>query len=240
MAKWISGFCSIGCHEGTQPVNVNGTALKVCVAIGSGPGDKNRCGCRCHKEVDSMFEMAGLPRMPRQSPLWKPEPGPDLSWLYESTQSPLAASVVGGNGNTATIEQPVRDHGIPVETPRHEPTERTPAGFRRKGQLEESVNEVCTGYLKGNYEADENGDMTTKHIAYLIDPENPPSPGAVQSVLQRWAKLGYAEMRSKPVGFQMLTVEGMTKGLHKMQEEAKAKRKVERRKMQSTTRRFRG
>lgn len=239
MTKWISGFCGNGHCEGTQPVNHKGTPLKVCVAIGDGPNDKNRCGCKCHKEIDKMYDSAGLARVPQQSPLWKPPPSPDLSWLYEDTTSPLDAFISTGNQGTPTNVAPARDHGIPVEPARHAPDERTPSGYRRKGQLEDSVNEVCTGWLKGTYQADENGDMTTKHIAHLIDPENPPSPGAVQSVLQRWEKLGYAEMRHKPVGFQMLTIEGMQKGLHAMKEADKAKRRIERKKMRNTTRRFR-
>lgn len=239
MGKWISGFCGIGCHEGTAPTNANGTPLKVCVAIGNGPDDKNRCGCKCHKQIDKMYESAGIPRVAQQSPLWKPPPSPDLSWLYEDSENPLDALVSTGTQNPARSAEPARDHGIPVHQPTHAPDERTPAGYRRKGQLEDSVNEVCTGYLKGEYQSDENGDMTTKHIAHLIDPDNPPSAGAVQAVLERWVKLGYAEMRRKPVGFQMLTVEGMQKGLARMKEEAQAQRKVERRKMRAAGNRFR-
>lgn len=238
-SKWISGFCSIGCHEGTQPTNVDGTPLKVCVSIGSSPQDKNRCGCKCHKGIDKMYESAGLPRVPQQSPLWKPTPSPDLSWLYEDAPSPLVASTIGATQGSPAPAEPARDHGIPVHQPRHAPDERTPSGYRRKGQLEDSVNEVCLGYLKGQYSADENGDMTTKHIAHLIDPENPPSPGAVQAVLERWVKLGYAEMRRKPVGFQMLTIDGMQKGLARMKDEAQAQRKAERRKMRVTGSRYR-
>lgn len=239
MGKWISGFCGTGCHEGTQPVNANGTPLKVCVAIGDGPGAKNRCACKCHTKIDKMYESANIPRVPQQSPLWKPAPSPDLSWLYEDDTLAVATSVSGGTTNPSADTEPARDHGIPVHQPRHAPDERTPSGYRRKGQLEDSVNEVCTGYLKGNYASDSNGDMTTKHIAHLIDPENPPSPGAVQAVLERWVKLGYAEMRRKPVGFQMLTVEGMQKGLARMKEEAQTQRKVERRKMRAAGNRFR-
>lgn len=239
-SKWISGFCGIGCHEGTQPVNHNGAPLKVCVAIGSGPNAKDRCSCKCHKEIDKMYESAGLPRVPQQSPLWKPTPSPDLSWLYEEPEGVQPASVFSGSQGTPTNAEPARDHGIPVEPARHDPDERTPSGYRRKGQLEDSVNEVCTGYLKGKYKADENGDMTTKHIAYLIDPEEPPSPGAIQSVLQRWEKLGYAEMRRKPVGFQMLTVEGMQKGLHAMKEADKAKRRIARKKSRLSRPSYRG
>lgn len=239
-SKWISGFCTSKHCEGTQPVNHKGTPLKVCVAIGDGPGAKNRCGCKCHKDIDKMYESAGLPRVAQQSPLWKPAPSPDLSWLYEDRKSELDAFVPDRSQGTPAHVEPARDHGIPVEQPRHDDAERTPSGYRRKGQLEDSVQEVCTGYLKGEYESDGNGDMTTKHIAALIDAENPPSPGAVQAVLERWEKLGYAEMRRKPVGFQMLTVEGMEKGLRRMQQEAAAKRKVERKRSRATSNRFRG
>lgn len=239
-SKWISGFCSTGCHEGTQPVNLNGTPLKVCVAIGDGPDSKNRCSCKCHVEIDKMYESAGLARVPQQSPLWKPAKSPDLTWLYEDSESELDTFVSVRSQGTPADAEPARDHGIPVEQPRYDTADRTPSGFRKKGQLEESVQDVCLGYLKGKYEADENGDMTTKHIGLLIDAESPPSPGAVQAVLERWEKLGYAEMRRKPVGFQMLTAEGMQKGLSAMRQEAAIKRKVDRKRARVSSNRFRG
>lgn len=240
MSKWISGFCTSNHCEGTQPVNHNGTPLKVCVAIGDGPGTKSRCSCKCHIEIDKMYESADLTRVAQQSPLWKPAKSPDLSWLYEDRESELDSFVSKRSQATPDNVEPARDHGIPVEQPRHDATDRTPSGFRRKGQLEESVQDVCLGYLKGKYDADENGDMTTKHIGQLIDAESPPSPGAVQAVLERWEKLGYAEMRRKPVGFQMLTAEGMQKGLSAMRHEASVKRKVDRKRARVSGNRFRG
>lgn len=222
-SKHISGFCGIGLHEGTRPRNIWGTAQKVCTILGL--DGEARCNCKCHKEIDEMYESAGMPRVPQQNPDWKPPPRQDLSYVW-------ADSLVGPVGNTSGDgERPAVTHtdaGIAVDAPRYSGDDRAPSGTRRRGQLEEEVQRICVGYLEGEFSTDEDGYMSTKHIAHLIDPEDPPSSGAVHSVLLRWEKIGYAVLNRDPMEFALLTPDGMKMGLNALKSKAKASRKVRR------------
>lgn len=221
--KAISGFCSIGLHEGLRPKNVWGTPLKVCVVLGHDGGI--RCNCKCHKDIDEMYEAAGAPRIPQQNPDWNPPPRQDLSYVWDR---PLVSA--GVDAATVAYEPGAAptDGGIVLESPRYTDAQPTASGTRRRGQLEEEVQRVCVGYLKGEFTADDEGYMTTKHIAHLVSEDDPPSPGAVHAVLIRWEKIGYATLNRDPLEFALLTPEGMKHGLQVLKNKAKASRKVRR------------
>lgn len=222
--KHISGFCGNGHHEGLSPKNHMGQPLKVCTVLGL--DGEARCNCQCHKDIDEMYESANAPRVPQQNPEWKPPKFESLDWVWERDALALRGT------NTPAVEyQPGAapgDAGITLESPRYADAEPTPSGVRRRGQLEEEVQRVCVGYLQGEVKPDDDGDMTTKHIAHLIDADDPPSAGAVHSVLLRWERIGYAVIERDPVQFTLLTPDGMKMGLQSLKNKAKASRRTRR------------
>lgn len=222
-SKHVSGFCGIGLHEGTSPRNVNGTALKVCVMLGH--DGSARCNCQCHKDIDDMYETAGVPRVSQQNPDWVPAKFESRDYVWDR---PLTDADTNPQPVTYEAGAAPTDAGITLESPRYADDDRTPSGTRRRGQLEEEVQRVCIAYLRGDMEANEDGDMTTKHIATLIDADDPPSAGAIHSVLLRWKKIGYAVVESKPVQFTLITPDGMRMGLQALKSKDKASRRSRR------------
>jgi hypothetical protein len=87
--------------------------------------------------------------------------------------------------------------------------EPTYDGYRRRGQLEAEVQVICNRAMMGEF--DEH--CTAKFIAEQINPENPPSTGAIGAVFKRWEACGYAVINHSPVYFKRLTIEGMRDGL---------------------------
>lgn len=222
-SKHISGFCGNGLHEGTSPKSIWGTPQKVCVILGH--DGEARCNCKCHKDIDEMYEKAGMPRVPQQNPEWKPPPRQDLSYVWDRSSDPTQP------GAEPVAYEPGAspgDGGIVLESPRYADADPTPSGTRRRGQLEEEVQRICVGYLKGEYSSDEDGYMTTKHIATLIDADSPPSSGAIHAVLLRWEKIGYAVLNRKPLEFSLVTPDGMKMGLQAMKSKSRASRKSRR------------
>lgn len=200
-----SGFCCIGLCEGTRPIDRKGKPMKVCVAF-------DWCPCSCHRSISKMYELTGSVRVGQQNPDYEPAPNPDLSFIYEMQ---AGASIVGGGITRTPVEQP-----SPVATGLRESTRTfapTATGGRARGQLEVEVQQVCNRYMVGELE----GLLTTKFIGHLINPDDPPSQGAIGAVLERWAKIGYATVGTKPLRFSGYTVEGMKKGLEQMKNEQK-------------------
>lgn len=204
-----SGFCSVGFCEGTRPRSRSGKPVKVCVAF-------TICDCSCHTKINQMYEMTGAARIELQNPEYVPAPNPDLSFLHDDADAATTAAV-------GRITAPPREKPSSVAVGLRETARTftaTATGHRQRGQLETEVQLVCNRHMVGEIE----GMLTTKAIAFFIDPENPPSQGAIGAVLERWAKMGYATIGSKPLRFTGYTVEGMSKGLEKMRAEQKRRR----------------
>lgn len=50
--------------------------------------------------------------------------------------------------------------------------------------------------------------LSPKTLAAMIDPENPPSTGAIYSVLKRWEGAAQVDMAESPVRFIRFTAKG--------------------------------
>jgi hypothetical protein len=198
-SKYKTGFCSNRQCEGTRPRSPSGKPLKTCEFF-------LECPCECHQVLDEMAELTGRGRELRVnpeyvapvSPYWMPTP----EFLAALRRSNLS----GGTGVPGTSE-PAADGdsrpAMPVFTP-------TPTGIRARGQLEHEVKKVCDAW------GGENASITISFLASEIDPDEPPSVGAIREVLLRWVKYGFATMGTEPLRFTGYTAEGAEKGLDVM------------------------
>lgn len=195
-----TGFCSNGHCEGTAPVSYTGKPMKVCVAY-------QICECDCHKKFNKMYEMADVPRQVHQNPNYEPVKGPDLSEYLRMSEDLPDAALPGGTRTTRATDKPSTTAPGLLESART--FTGTPSGYRQRGQLEAEVQQICNRGILGEF--DEH--LTPQLIAEMIDPDNPPSTGAIGAVFNRWERIGYARIHRKPLYFQGLTVEGMRDGL---------------------------
>lgn len=207
-SNYITGFCGTGAHEGLSPVSPSGKPLKVCVAY-------DICTCSCHVTINKMYEMAGARRKVHGNPKYEPPEPTWMGWIALARADALAE----GGRSTRQPEQPASVAPSLVElartfVPRGD-------GYRARGQLEMEVQKVCLAYQAGEYDLDEP--LTPARVAQLINPENPPSSGAIGAVFDRWHRIGYAKIHRKPIFFSGLTLEGMQHGLEFMKLRAKAR-----------------
>jgi hypothetical protein len=239
--KHVSGFCTPHIplraqgHEGEKPVSDAGEPRRTCHLW-------QTCPCTCHKDIDDMCEMAGIPREPaeqsmeymekvhasetatramldavyadayRTRPLWNPD-GPDTR---PDDEGPA----------TGTLDPATGTPAAPAPAPIHRPVfTPTPTGRRARGQLEYDVLQVCREYVNGVYEWDA---CTPKAIAERIGAMNatePPSTGAINAVWDRWEKIGFAEQAKKPSRFVKFTGESSDMALDRTKGASKRAKK---------------
>jgi len=204
--KYLTGFCSIGQHEGTRPRGYNDKPLKTCYFW-------QECSCDCHIQITKMFEMTGQERIPVDNPeyivpkrtFWIPSDDPDYGI------SALAAPEITPEGVSATV--------IAKEV------SVTPTGRTSRGGLESWVQRECLAWL---VDRDPEYGLPVRIISEEIgrvEAINPPSQGAIAAVFDRWVKYGYALFADKPRRFTGLTSQGQEKGLDWCRANFKAKQK---------------
>lgn len=217
MSVYKTGFCGAGLHEGTKPKSMTGKPMKVCTSY-------NLCNCHCHAKITKMYQMTDVKRVAQQNPEYQPAKNPDLSFMDELEHRVAASPLV-----LAVVDTPP-DHEAPAPVAPMAPAASaytaseyapTPSGVRARGQLEDEVLRVCKELLMGEY----TELITPKYIAKHINPEDPPSVGAIGAVLDRWEAYGFAIINKKPIRFAMFTREGMANGLDKMRADYKARSK---------------
>lgn len=188
----LTGFCSMGQHEGTKPRGYNGTPLKVCEFW-------QVCTCDCHKQITQMCEMTGTPRVPMPNPeyivpprtYWMPsdEPGYAL---------PTGAPEIDAEG-VAIPEKVVKT---------------TETGRTQRGGLESWVQRECLAWL---VDRDPEYGLTVRILSDeigRIEGITPPSQGAIAAVFDRWVKYDYAIISTdRPRRFLGLTDQGQQNGL---------------------------
>ena len=206
-AEYRSGFCGLGWCEGLRPKSYTGKPVKVCV-------DTKLCQCECHKKITRMYELAGIPRVTQQNPDYVPYMGPDLSWIKDE-RVPPAPFVPAQPFTLDAGERSAADDTAPTTGDADSP--RPDRDNRLRGWLEIEVKKICDRKMSG--EIDDT--LTPKSLAIWIDPENPPSQGAVGAVLERWSEIGFAAVNKNPVRFVSYTVKGMNLGLERMRSDAK-------------------
>ena len=189
--KILSGYCSMGLCEGTKPKSASGKALRTCHWW-------LECPCKCHADIDEMFESMGMERKLMSNPEYSPDMG----------------NFIMPDPFDETLEKPFVKKGGPIDTERvgtqglnsdrilsGEVFAPTVSGRRAKGQLEYQVLEACN---KAVVNWPEEIEITPKRIAeYIANREGiePPSTGAIDAVWNRWVKMKFAEKGSKPVRF---------------------------------------
>ena len=213
-ALYKSGFCGIGLHEGTSPVGLSGTPLKVCVFW-------LECNCPCHAEISEIFKLTGMERMPQQNPKWKPERSPYVMPSVEDRVASRIASgasngsgAVGGPSAPVTIERDATGILPPVYVRSFGATD---TGRAARGELETWVRRatdfwVVESKLDETFRVVCSPPWISKQIAEAEGIKEP-STGAVTSVLERWLRLGFAKLERKPLRFTGYTEEGIKVGL---------------------------
>lgn len=206
-ARYITGFCGVGFHEGMKPKTRGGVALKVCVSW-------IQCACKCHTDITKMHELTSTERVPHPNPDYSPVKNP--FWMPSMDERAMLHER--------------HDHEVPVEPVVRNPLEAqakrfdaTPTGKRARGQLEDEVLAVCGSFVRGELPYE---DLTPKEVATEIDKFDPPSVGAIGAVFDRWVSLGFARCEKRPVRFVSFTLDGMTIGLEGLKAKAKREAKL--------------
>jgi hypothetical protein len=203
--SYVTGFCSIGSHEGTKPKSPSGKPMKVCEAW-------ETCSCDCHASITKMCEMVGQPRLPMPNPeyvtpertYWMPrdEPGFGLPEAHPEINA----------GGVAVAEKVITV---------------TATGRTQRGGLEFWVQRECLAWL---VDRDPEYGMPVRILSDeigRIEGINPPSQGAIAAVFDRWVKYGYAIIsEDRPKRFLGLTEQGEKMGLDWCRANAKKQAKA--------------
>lgn len=202
VTKYRTGFCGMGCHEGTRPVNVLETALPTC-------RDWLTCGCECHDKLSEMFVMTEQIRTLVDSSGYVPE---RLTMIMPTWSERAEARATSSSSDPAMapvrLESPDPDR-IPATLARTYAA--TPTGRSGRGQLESQVKHICDDFVLMGV-----GQCTPKYVSEMIATvfeQAPPSVGAIDAVWVRWVKIGFAVVEKKPTRFTGYTADGITVGL---------------------------
>ena len=196
---YITGFCGLGNHEGSKNLSPSGAVMRACNV--GGRADAGRlgiiiCNCSCHDMTREMEQMTGR-QIP---PIVINRTTPSLDRLLR--ESSIATGSAGTSGSVA----PGRPSVVTASGARFV---ATPTGRAAKGQLEEQVRHAVSVQVSAAGE-----DMiamlglTPETLSKMIDKENPPSTGAVYSVLKRWEGHNLVELGEKPFRFVRFTDRG--------------------------------
>jgi hypothetical protein len=209
-----TGFCGIGCHEGTKPRSYSGTPMKTCTKW-------QECSCDCHVQITRMFEMADLPRVVQENPEYVP-PKHDF-WMPSLEERAAArAALLASASNGASI--PTEDDDAPATAPLGRSFAPTPTGRAARGELEAWVLATCQEWVAEGYK-ELATPMNIGHEIGRREGINPPSVGAIGAVFDRWVAMGFAICERKPVRFIKFTEEGKRLGLYVLKEKYKLKSK---------------
>ena len=198
-----SGFCSLRSHENTKLFSPSGVALKACPVggrfdMGREYGGIAECTCECHQMSRQMEQLSGV-KFPVLNPRREGAPLSKLGLL-----SP--GGVGTGHANGVGTVDPDRPTVVVASGARFAVT---PTGRAARGQLEEQVRYAINTQIKAAGE-----DMikilglTPGVIATMIDKDDPPSTGAIYSVLKRWENNVFVELGESPFRFLCMTDRG--------------------------------
>lgn len=212
--KTTTGFCTMGHCEGTKPKSYSGKPMKTC------PFSSADCGCKCHADLDMMFQMANMERQPQHNPEYSPDPAITkiADCLALIREEAYQRSIKSRVRDVVVVQSKMPDVLPPNVVSEFGPTE---SGRKARGQLEDEVKRVTDMWVA----MAAIGDMqpcTPPWVAERIDPENPPSTGAISAVFERWALYGFCTIEKKPTRFTGYTPDGISKGLHVLKAQAKA------------------
>lgn len=195
-SKYRTGFCLQGWCEGTKPTSYSGRPAPTCKFAFGG------CACKCHAEIDRMFEIAGLPREVQDLSGYEPLPSrfvmPDRLALAEERLRADARSKVAPSPDAVRVA----GHAF----------EPTPTGIRAPGQLEYTVLSELQAWLDQTFSW---LPATPKRLSEVIGDKNPPAPssGAIHAIFVRWQSMGFCKFQNRPAAFQGFVNEGTVEEL---------------------------
>lgn len=209
-----TGFCLAGFHEGSKPKNREGDGIKTC-------DQYETCPCKCHTDLDELFELSGKVRELVTNPFYKPVIG---QHLVQPTV--LAAGVLSGEQNDPDAIVSPAPGIVPGEKAKE--FAETPSGRWARGQLEHFVKAaidvwVVEGVAEG-LPNDRRIPCTPQWIATQVSEMQgvaEPELGGVNSVLSRWKTQGIATTAEKPFRFVGYTAEAIEQGMDRMRDKAK-------------------
>lgn len=127
----------------------------------------------------------------------------------------VAGVVKSATSETDYLGDKIREMGL---TPKPDLQTRSAepgmSGFRRPGELEHQVKLVCDEWTIGLMP--DTFQLTCAEIARAINPDSPPSTGAITKVLERWHEIGFAVHSVKPHRFDGYTQEGIELGINEL------------------------
>ena len=203
MLPFPSGWCDSGWCEGHK---IDKPTCKFYM----------NCPHKCHQDLWFMFSLSEMDRVPMDNSTWKARGTFILPSRDDLIAERLASKITEPNG-PQIIKSPapgvVPDAMAVVYGP-------TPTGRTARGELEAWVREVTDVWVV------EKGEVCTpKLISAMIAQRHglgkQPSVGAVDAVLRRWVKIGFAIVSAKPIRFDGYTEAGIQFGLEFLRAKAK-------------------
>ena len=223
-----SGFCGTGLCEGTKPKSPSGFSMKTCPRVfpnttfaydakGKVAGRADAvCMCKCHADLDKLFEMSGMERVLQDNPEYHV---PKADYWMPSLEDRVASFMASAPTPVRYIESPAPDL-VPATIERtYTPTA---TGRSARGELESYVKKACDDWL-----VDAEGNVCSpayiaRQAARMMGIAKDPSQGAINAVLERWVSLGFAVVEKKPTRFVRYTEDGVRLGLDAMKIRAKS------------------
>jgi hypothetical protein len=197
---YVTGFCGVGAHEGVELKSPSGAVLRSCTMGGRYDANLKSgmivCTCSCHDMSREMEQLTGQTLPPVLTNRTPPRlgsllglPGRSTGGLNEpGTDDMTTASVAVASGARFAV---------------------TPTGRAARGQLEEQVRYVIEERVKAaGHDLIALVGLTTGAIMLAIDRDNPPSSGAVYSVLKRWSGANLIDIAESPYRFLRYTDRG--------------------------------
>lgn len=196
---YVSGFCGIGSHEGARNLSPSGVQLKSCSQGGRFEAEKLGtivCTCSCHDVTRQMESMTGIQ-----------VPSPIINRIAPSLSRILRESTRSTDGAKGGVGRVIDGPSVTVASGARFAV--TPTGRAARGQLEEQVRYAVSSQVRaGGDDMIAMLGLSPGLIANLINKDNPPSTGAIYSVLKRWEGSALVELGESPFRFLRFTDKG--------------------------------
>lgn len=213
---FVTGYCGTGAHEGMRPKTPSGKPRKTCPRVIHDRHNhpKWSCECKCHKDLDMMFEMTGMERVHQDNPEYIPV---RVEIILPTPEERAARFTKRDVIPPRVIQSPLPER-VPVTIERVWSGNDGPRVHR--GELELRVKKECDQWILDNPEES----CTPSYISEKIYEKyggKVPSVGAISAVFDRWTKLGFALIGKKPTRFVGYLPDGIKYGLEGLKERAR-------------------
>lgn len=215
---YISGFCGTGAHEGTRPKSPSGKPRKTCDPILTFRDKQWKCGCKCHADLDKLFEMSGMPRVTQVNPEYIPE---KVVIAMPTVEERAARFKTTDAVPPRVIQSPLPDR-VPATIERS--FTPTSSGRAARGELELRVKQACDRWILDKPEESCTPQWISDWIVEthgVSEKGTAPSVGAISAVFDRWTAIGFALIGKKPTRFVGYMPDGVKYGLEGMKDRAR-------------------